>query len=336
MIYSCGMQRWRRRSHQALTVNFSQRYGTLYIEPTSPLPVIASQAKLYLIRTKYQLQNHSMIIYSCRLHGRLDICTCKIAHSNFRHENRTTQRRNRDPFPITFAAYSIWLIVDDQAKKEKNAANGRDLFVLLSLGSIRNEYRIRFGIETRCYEHQHKDYERIVWIGNWMGFSLRLGKLIQTVVEIVHRSTLLLRIRYIRNRDIPFNFDVLNIQQFKWRHDENIPYAAWACVQCHYFNSFSINIDPCRRNCRCRRLCTPAHWSVVAKYFSSISSYLNPFFSFLFYYYCSICVTVVVLNVHFRSPQTHTMAPWVRTVFINHLPKLLVMRRPIYPYNGMW
>ena len=23
----------------------------------------------------------------------------------------------------------------------------------------------------------------------------------------------------------------------------------------------------------------------------------------------SICVTVVVLNVHFRSPQTHTMAP---------------------------
>lgn len=49
----------------------------------------------------------------------------------------------------------------------------------------------------------------------------------------------------------------------------------------------------------------------------------------------SICVTVVVLNVHFRSPQTHTMAPWVRTVFINHLPKLLVMRRPIYPYNGL-
>ncbi|XP_055713962.1 acetylcholine receptor subunit alpha-like [Phlebotomus papatasi] len=47
----------------------------------------------------------------------------------------------------------------------------------------------------------------------------------------------------------------------------------------------------------------------------------------------SICVTVLVLNVHFRSPQTHTMAPWVRTVFINHLPKLLVMRRPLYPYD---
>merc|ERR1712203_535710 len=45
----------------------------------------------------------------------------------------------------------------------------------------------------------------------------------------------------------------------------------------------------------------------------------------------SICVTVVVLNVHFRSPQTHTMAPWVRRVFIHILPRLLVMRRPGNP-----
>ncbi|XP_065349725.1 acetylcholine receptor subunit alpha-like isoform X1 [Cloeon dipterum] len=44
----------------------------------------------------------------------------------------------------------------------------------------------------------------------------------------------------------------------------------------------------------------------------------------------SICVTVVVLNVHFRSPQTHTMAPWVKRVFIHILPRLLVMRRPQY------
>ncbi|GJQ81627.1 hypothetical protein Trydic_g8506 [Trypoxylus dichotomus] len=44
----------------------------------------------------------------------------------------------------------------------------------------------------------------------------------------------------------------------------------------------------------------------------------------------SICVTVVVLNVHFRSPQTHIMAPWVRRVFIHILPRLLVMRRPHY------
>ena len=46
------------------------------------------------------------------------------------------------------------------------------------------------------------------------------------------------------------------------------------------------------------------------------------------YFFSSICITVVVLNVHFRSPQTHTMAPWVRRVFIHILPRLLVMRRP--------
>ena len=48
----------------------------------------------------------------------------------------------------------------------------------------------------------------------------------------------------------------------------------------------------------------------------------------IFIFISSICVTVVVLNVHFRSPQTHTMAPWVRRVFIHILPRLLVMRRP--------
>lgn len=53
-------------------------------------------------------------------------------------------------------------------------------------------------------------------------------------------------------------------------------------------------------------------------------------FIILCFYISSICVTVIVLNIHFRSPQTHTMAPWVRTIFINHLPKLLVMRRPMY------
>ncbi|XP_071442315.1 acetylcholine receptor subunit alpha-like [Hetaerina americana] len=47
----------------------------------------------------------------------------------------------------------------------------------------------------------------------------------------------------------------------------------------------------------------------------------------------SICVTVVVLNVHFRSPQTHKMAPWVKRVFIHILPRLLVMRRPQYQFE---
>ena len=42
----------------------------------------------------------------------------------------------------------------------------------------------------------------------------------------------------------------------------------------------------------------------------------------------SIIVTVIVLNVHFRSPSTHTMSPWARKVFLNILPRLLLMRRP--------
>lgn len=43
----------------------------------------------------------------------------------------------------------------------------------------------------------------------------------------------------------------------------------------------------------------------------------------------SICVTVYVLNVHFRTPATHTMSPWVKRVFLNILPRLLLIRRPI-------
>ena len=42
----------------------------------------------------------------------------------------------------------------------------------------------------------------------------------------------------------------------------------------------------------------------------------------------SIIVTVIVLKVHFRSPKTHKMSPWVWKVFLNKLPRLLIMRRP--------
>jgi hypothetical protein len=42
----------------------------------------------------------------------------------------------------------------------------------------------------------------------------------------------------------------------------------------------------------------------------------------------SVVVTIAVLNVNFRSPATHRMAPWVRTIFIDILPKFLCMQRP--------
>lgn len=74
-------------------------------------------------------------------------------------------------------------------------------------------------------------------------------------------------------------------------------------------------------------------WHIQVSFVVKIIKHLgNSCYYKLIYFNCysSICVTVVVLNVHFRSPQTHTMAPWVRRVFIHVLPRLLVMRRPHY------
>ncbi|XP_072138176.1 neuronal acetylcholine receptor subunit alpha-3-like [Mobula birostris] len=42
----------------------------------------------------------------------------------------------------------------------------------------------------------------------------------------------------------------------------------------------------------------------------------------------SIIITVFVLNVHYRSPSTHTMPSWVKTFFLRALPRLLFMTRP--------
>ncbi|XP_066576681.1 neuronal acetylcholine receptor subunit alpha-6 [Amia ocellicauda] len=43
----------------------------------------------------------------------------------------------------------------------------------------------------------------------------------------------------------------------------------------------------------------------------------------------SIVITVFVLNVHYRTPMTHTMPVWVRSVFLSILPKIMLMRRPL-------
>ncbi|CAG2106811.1 unnamed protein product, partial [Medioppia subpectinata] len=50
---------------------------------------------------------------------------------------------------------------------------------------------------------------------------------------------------------------------------------------------------------------------------------------------CSVIVTILVLNIHFRSPSTHRMAPWVRRTFIRILPKLLLMRPPQYKLENI-
>uniref|UniRef100_UPI00398F5A2A neuronal acetylcholine receptor subunit beta-2-like n=1 Tax=Pristiophorus japonicus TaxID=55135 RepID=UPI00398F5A2A len=42
----------------------------------------------------------------------------------------------------------------------------------------------------------------------------------------------------------------------------------------------------------------------------------------------SIVTSVCVLNVHHRSPTTHTMPPWVKLVFLDKLPAVLFMKKP--------
>ncbi|XP_010617796.2 neuronal acetylcholine receptor subunit alpha-3 [Fukomys damarensis] len=42
----------------------------------------------------------------------------------------------------------------------------------------------------------------------------------------------------------------------------------------------------------------------------------------------SIVITVFVLNVHYRTPTTHTMPTWVKTVFLDLLPRVMFMTRP--------
>ncbi|XP_009563019.2 neuronal acetylcholine receptor subunit alpha-6 [Cuculus canorus] len=42
----------------------------------------------------------------------------------------------------------------------------------------------------------------------------------------------------------------------------------------------------------------------------------------------SIVITVFVLNIHYRTPTTHTMPRWVKTIFLSLLPRVLLMQRP--------
>ncbi|XP_054999774.1 neuronal acetylcholine receptor subunit alpha-6 isoform X2 [Sorex araneus] len=43
----------------------------------------------------------------------------------------------------------------------------------------------------------------------------------------------------------------------------------------------------------------------------------------------SIVVTVFVLNIHYRSPTTHTMPNWVKITFLQKLPQILMMKRSL-------
>ena len=42
----------------------------------------------------------------------------------------------------------------------------------------------------------------------------------------------------------------------------------------------------------------------------------------------SVVVTICILNLHYRTPSTHRMPSWVKTLFIETLPRFLFIRRP--------
>ncbi|CAG0901773.1 unnamed protein product, partial [Darwinula stevensoni] len=44
----------------------------------------------------------------------------------------------------------------------------------------------------------------------------------------------------------------------------------------------------------------------------------------------SVLLTVLILNIHYRKPSTHRMAPWVRHWFVHVFPKMLFMRVPTH------
>ena len=42
----------------------------------------------------------------------------------------------------------------------------------------------------------------------------------------------------------------------------------------------------------------------------------------------TIVITVVIINWNFRTPRTHRMPRWIRVVFLDVLPRAIMMTRP--------
>jgi len=42
----------------------------------------------------------------------------------------------------------------------------------------------------------------------------------------------------------------------------------------------------------------------------------------------TILITVIIINWNFRTPQTHRMPRWIRVIFLDLLPRLIMMTRP--------
>ena len=66
-------------------------------------------------------------------------------------------------------------------------------------------------------------------------------------------------------------------------------------------------------------------WSLDFLHFIAVTINLSPF-----HHYFNPNSQVGVLNIHFRSPSTHKMSPWVKNMFTVVMPRILLMKRPLY------
>ena len=78
------------------------------------------------------------------------------------------------------------------------------------------------------------------------------------------------------------------------------------CVLPACGGDYTSNLTCCTSSRQISNIRHDTSFIKVTHLWGSLRSHYLTFFS--------ICVTVVVLNVHFRSPQTHKMAPWVKRV----------------------
>lgn len=48
----------------------------------------------------------------------------------------------------------------------------------------------------------------------------------------------------------------------------------------------------------------------------------------------TILITVIIINWNFRTPQTHRMPRWIRVIFLDLLPRIIMMTRPLNKLPG--
>ena len=72
-------------------------------------------------------------------------------------------------------------------------------------------------------------------------------------------------------------------------------------------------------------MCTTPIFDVINRFTTFLGKYL--LFTMILVTF-SVVVTIGVLNVNFRTPATHKMAPWVRKAFVEFLPRFLFIQRP--------